>query len=119
MMGWVVTGIIAAVALAVGLWWYLKRARRLSAANDARHDFQRDLLLGLQDIRDKADGELAPALDELIDIARHDTPASNEQTAELDAQIAAEVHELAGSPSVAAAESLRAKLVSRNRRAVR
>ncbi len=115
-MGWV-AGIIAAVALAAGLWWYVKRARRLSAANDARHDFQRDLLLDLQDIRDRAESELAPCMDELIDIARYDTPASNEKTAELDAQIAAEARRLAESPTVVAAESLRTKLVSRNRRA--
>lgn len=115
-MGWV-AGIIAAIALAAGLWWYVKRAGRLSAANDERHDFLRDLLLDLQDIRDKADGELVPALDELIDIARYDTPASNEETAELDVQISAEVHKLAEAPTVAAVESLRTKLVSRNRRA--
>ena len=115
-MGWVV-GIIATIALAAGLWWYVKRAGRVSAANDERHDFQRDLLLDLQDIRDKADGELTPALDELIDIARYDTPASNEETAEIDAQISAEIRRLAETPSVAAAESLKAKLNSRNRRA--
>lgn len=115
-MGWV-AGIIAAVVLATGLWWYVKRAGRVSAANDARHDFQRGLLLDLQDIRDRAESELAPCLDELIDIARYDTPASNEKTAELDAQIAAEARRLAESPTAAAAESLKTMLVSRNRRA--
>ena len=115
-MGWV-AGIIAAIALAAGLWWYLKRAKRVSAATDECHSFQKNLLLDLQDIRDKADGELVPALDELIDIARYSTPGSNDETAELDAQISAEVHKLAEAPTVAAAESLRTKLVSRNRRA--
>lgn len=116
-MGWEVTGIIAAIILAVGLWWYFKRSRRLSATNDARHDFQRNLLLDLQDIRDKVDGELVVALDELIDIVRYDTPSSNEKTAEIDAQISAEIRRLAETPSVAAAESLKAKLNTRNRRA--
>lgn len=116
-MGWAVAGIIVAILLAIGMWWYLKRARRLSTTNDARHDFQRNLLLDLQDILDTADGELATVLDELIDIARYDTPVSNEMTVELDAQIVAEVHKLAKAPTAAAAECLKTKLVSRNRRA--
>lgn len=118
-MGWAVAGIFTVVVLAAGLWWYVKRARRLSEANDERHDFQRNLLLDLQDIRDGVDGELASALDELIDIARYDTPASNERTAELDTQIAAEVHKLAEAPTAAEAENLRTELVRRNRSAVR
>lgn len=116
-MGWAVAGAVVAIALAVGLWWYLRRAKRLSAANDSRHDFQRDLLLDLMDIRERTDGELASVLDELIDIARHGTPSSNEKTAEADVQIAAEVQKLAEAPTAAVAESLRTKLVSRNRRA--
>ena len=117
-MGWV-AGFIAAIALAAELWWYVKRARRLSAANDARHDFQRDLLLDLQDIRHRAESELAPCLDELIDIARYDTPASNEKTAELDAQISSEVRQLAAEPSRDRAVQVKELLVSRNHRAKR
>ena len=115
-MGWV-AGIIAAIALAAGLWWYVKRAGRVSAANDERHDFQRDLLLDLQDIRDKADGELVPALDELIDIARYSTPAGNEQTSELDDMIVSELRRLSDNPSLAEAKQVKEMLLSRNRKA--
>lgn len=118
-MGWV-AGIVAAIALVSGLWWYLKRAMRVSAANDARHDFQRNLLLDLQDIRDSADGAnggLAVALDELIGMARHDTPASNSRTSKLDKDISDEIAILSMSPSVERTELIKRMLVSRNRRA--
>ena len=118
-MGWAVAGIIVAILLAIGMWWYLKRARRLSTTNDALHDFQRNLLLELQDIRDKADGDLARALDELIDIARYDTPSSNEKTAELDEQITTEVRRLANGPSLEASAQIKELLTSRNRRVKR
>ena len=110
-------GIIAIVLFAVGMRWYLKRAMHVSSENDARYGLRRKLYLSLQDIRDAADDELATNLDALIDIVRYDTPASNELTIDLDNQLTEEVQKLSSNPSMTAAETLKAKLIDRNRRA--
>ena len=117
--GAAIAAILPSALLVIGLCWYLKRAKRVSGSNDARNSFQRNLLLDLQDIRDEADEELAKALDELIDMARYDTTASNGSTAELDDRISAAVQELATAPTVEGAERLKDMLSSRNRRAKR
>ena len=90
-MGWAMAVLVAPLLLVLlmcGIRWYLKRARRISAVNGERRDFQHGLLLELQDIRTGVDGELASALDHLIDIVRHSTPARNAETEEYDARIA-------------------------------
>ena len=113
------TAALVIVLLVIGLRWYLKRARRVGDANDARRDFQRNLLLDLQDIRDGVDGELAEALDELIDMVRYDTPASSDATTELDSQISAEVQRLESGPTIESVTHLKGMLSCRNRRVQR
>ena len=104
-------------ALALGMRWYLERARSISSSNSIRKDFQRDLLLSLQDIREDAEGELAAAIDELIEIARYSTPASNTRTSELDEGLSVELESLCGRPTVAGAQKVKRMLINRNRRA--
>ncbi len=111
--------IIIVVALVLGMRWYMRRAEGITRANEARADFRRELLLDLQDARDAADDDLADDIDGLIDVARHDTPASNERTEQLDAEIAETAHELSAGPTKEGADRLNALLRSRNRRAVR
>lgn len=115
----ILVAIIVVVALVLGMRWYTRRAGGITRANESRADFQRELLLDLQDARDAADGELADAIDGLIDVAGHDTLASNEQTERLDAEIAEAAHELSERPTQEGVDRLGALLRRRNRRAVR
>ncbi len=116
--------VMTAAALVVALLafstrWYIKRASRISEANNERQGFSNELLLRLKDIRDNDNGDLATALDEIIDIAKYETPVSNERTYDLDSSICSQLSAVREKPTFENVAKLKSMLVSRNRRAVR
>ena len=113
----VVVLILALLGLA--MWWYLRRAKRIGETNGLRRSPMSELLLDLQDIRDSSEGDLATILDEIIDIARYDTPAGNEQTADLDEAIVLQLNQFKKSPTVEQAHEIKNLLIARNRRVIR
>lgn len=111
--------VLLVLVVVFGLRWYLNRAKQIEKANSERRSFQDELLLSLQDARDVASEEAVSIIDSLIELARYETPASNQQTELPDEEIIAAAKSITTETTIDEINELRRKLESRNRRAKR